>query len=56
MKSTIIASKKRRKQIGRPFGESITRINVDAYIKIHNKENSRKKDQRKINEKKKQQN
>lgn len=41
MKPTIIATNKRRKQIDRPFGESIT--SVDAYIKIQNKENTRKK-------------
>ncbi|CAF1023541.1 unnamed protein product [Rotaria sordida] len=47
MKPTIIATNKRKKQIDRPFGESLT--SVDAYIKIKNKENIRKKNrQRKI--------
>ncbi|CAF4577015.1 unnamed protein product, partial [Rotaria sp. Silwood2] len=47
MKPTLIAANKRKKQIDRPFGESLT--SVDAYIKINNKENARKKKSTKEN-------
>ncbi|CAF4584080.1 unnamed protein product [Rotaria sp. Silwood2] len=41
MKPTIMAINKRKKQVDRPYGESIT--SVDAYIKLRNKENARKR-------------
>jgi hypothetical protein len=47
MKPTIVATEKRRKQIDRPFGESIT--SVDAYMKINNREKARKKKSTKEN-------
>ena len=47
MKPTIIATNTKRKQIDRPYGESIT--SVDAYIKIQKLENARKKKSTKEN-------
>lgn len=41
MKPTISADNTRKKKIDRPYGESIT--TVDAYIKLNNQENARKK-------------
>ncbi|CAF3801544.1 unnamed protein product [Rotaria sordida] len=41
MKPTIMAINRRKKQVDRPYGESIT--SVDAYIKLSNKENARKR-------------
>ena len=41
MKPTIIGTTQRKRQVDRPYGESITR--VDAYIKLSNKENARKR-------------
>ncbi len=41
MKPTITTTNGKRKQIERPYGESIT--SIDAYIKIQNQEKSRKK-------------
>ncbi len=47
MKPTIIAVNSKRKQIDRPYGESVT--SVDAYVKIQNKENNRKRKSTKEN-------
>jgi hypothetical protein len=41
MKPTITATSQRKRQVDRPYGESVT--SVDAYIKISNKENARKR-------------
>ncbi len=42
MKPTVISTdQKRKRQVDRPYGESLT--SVDAYIKLSNKENARKR-------------
>jgi len=41
MRPTIVATGTRKKQIDRPYGESIT--SLDAYIKLKEKENNSRK-------------
>lgn len=48
MRPSITPTNKRKKQIDRPYGESIT--SVDAYMKIKAKENSRKRKSTKEND------
>ena len=45
MEPTIRTMNERKRKIDRPYGESIT--SVEAYAKIYNKENSRKKNYQK---------